>query len=192
VNPCVWSVRRSILVIFNVRARGQTGPYKRFFRAVNRLGKTVTKHLSIGVVFGMAVLASGTAAQAQRSERFGRVSTAGVQRGVAASPSGVTSVARQGGNRDVERGAARADSLHPYSGQTLAKMQSSASGVPRFSTQQETPTAEVPQVSRPRTYFPGMRPSRAVSQPVTLTARSTAIPMHICTPSRSMMMGGHR
>jgi hypothetical protein len=36
-----------------------------------------------------------------------------------------------------------------------------------------------------------MRPSLAIQQPVTLTARATGIP-HICTPSRSMMVGaGH-
>ena len=95
--------------------------------------------------------------------------------------------------RGLERTSAAADPLHPYSNQSMARLQASEPGEPRSTTQPE-PERIQPAPSQPqsRTYFPGMRAARAYQQPVTLTARSGGMPMHICTPSRSMaMMGGH-
>lgn len=159
----------------------------------------MTKHLRFSLVFVAVVLVNGVTLRAQGTGRFNRVSTAGVQRNAAYSSARVTSTARvantgrSSGNRANQESAIGADSRHPYSGQSLAQKQESNTGVPRFSTSQESAVVmpePIPQTP-PRTYFPGMRSARAIQQPVTLTARATGMP-HICTPSRSQMMGsGH-
>jgi hypothetical protein len=150
-------------------------------------------HWRIGVVFVLAVLGDGAALFAQDSGRFNRVTTPGVRRIAAPSPSRLTNVARTGRTAAVLRNSSEADSLRPYSTEALARMEASASRTPMSSTwrQESQPVVSLPvvQESRPRSYFPGMRPGLAVQQPVTLTARATFVP-HICTPSRSQMMGG--
>jgi hypothetical protein len=156
----------------------------------------MSNHWRIIGLFVLAILASGTAAHAQATARYNRVTTAGVQRNSASSSARLSNVARASSTARGVQGAAAtgSDALHPFSSQSMAQTQTSGSGVPRFSTQEEEP-APVRQLPQPQshTYFPSLRPARAIQQPVTLTARSTAIPMHICTPSRSMMMGGgHR
>ncbi len=149
--------------------------------------------VAILACFVLVLLAGGTEAQAQAAGRFNRVSTAGRPRSPVASPSRATNVARSGAARGLERTSATADPLHPFSNQAMARLQATEPGEPRSTTQAE-PERLQPPPSQPqsRTYFPGMRPARAYQQPVTLTARATGMPMHICTPSRSMAMaGGH-
>jgi hypothetical protein len=152
-------------------------------------------HRRISLVFVLAVLADGAAVFAQESGRFNRVMTPGVRRNAASSPSRQTNVARTGGTAAVVRMPSQADSLRPYSTEALAQMQARASGASRSSTwqQESQPVVSLPvvQESRPRSYFPGMRPALHPQQPVTLTARATFVP-HICTPSRTQMMGGGR
>ena len=161
-----------------------------FGRSEERTGDTMKNHLRIIQIFALAMLADGAAVQAQGTGRFNRVTTASVQRNASYSSARVTVAVRSGGNRGVEGSSFRADSLHPYSSQALAQTQSATAGVPRHSTSAE-PTVATPQPapSAPRTYFPGLRPARVIQQPVRLTARATGAG-HICTPSRSQMMGG--
>ena len=124
--------------------------------------------------------------------RFNRVTTPGVRQASAGVLPSVRSVARSGGAAAARGGIAITDSLRPYSSHAQAQFQGQTDGTPRSSTWRESPPAVAPQVIResaPHNYYPGLRPSRAIQQPVTLTARATGVP-HICTPSRSMMVGG--
>jgi hypothetical protein len=134
----------------------------------------------------------GAPVRAQPADRFYRVTTGTGQRNTDARSARLTSVARSGGASAVGRTTAQADVMHPYSSQALSRMQAGSSGVPRYSSQPEPQPVPAQPVSQSRrTYFPGMRAARAMQQPVTLTARASGIP-HICTPSRSLMMGGGR
>jgi hypothetical protein len=149
----------------------------------------------IFLIFVLPVLADGAAAQAQSQVdgRFNRVSTPGVRRTSAGTLPSVRSVARSGGTAAVGGGIAITDSLLPYSSHAQARLQGQTDGTPQSSTwREESRPAVAPQVntqSAPHNYYPGLRPSLAIQQPVTLTARATGVP-HICTPSRSMMVGG--
>ncbi len=148
-------------------------------RPANRLG------LCAGAAGGIG------SAVAQGTGSFNRVTTAGVRRGAASSTSRAASVARS----DATGRAAAATVFEPIRFVLTAaglrpEEEASTGGVPRYSTQQEPPVATREVVPQPqsRNYFPGMRASRAIQQPVTLTARSTGV-RHICTPSRSQMVG---
>ena len=149
----------------------------------------------ISLVFLLAVLADGTAAQAQSpvDGRFNRVTTPGVRRTSAGTSSSVRSVSRSGGIAAVAGASSQIDSLRPYSTQAQARIQGQSDGTPKGSTwRQESVPIVIPQVvteTAPHNYYPGMRSSRSIQQPVTLTARATGAP-HICIPSRSMMVGG--
>jgi hypothetical protein len=149
----------------------------------------------IFVIFVLPLLADGAAAQAQtRADgRFNRVTTPGVRRTSASTLPSVRSVARSVGNAAVGVASSRTDSLRPYSSQAQARIQGQTDGTPQGSTwREETVPVVAPQViteTPSHNYYPGMRPSLAIQQPVTLTARATGVP-HICTPSRSMMVGG--
>jgi len=146
----------------------------------------------ISVVVLLAVLGDGAAAYAQGNGHFNRVTTTAYSDG--RSSSTVNRVARAGGTSSTSRTVARADSLHPYSSQTLAQAQTPASQAPSNSSWAQEPQRPAAQPkaaapSRPRTYYPGLRPGLAVQQPVTLTAGVTGIPL-ICTPSRNHVMSG--
>ena len=149
----------------------------------------------ISLFFVLAILANGVAAQAQSQAdgRFNRVTTPGVRRASASTPSPVRSVSRSAAIAVASGAPSRSDSLRPYSNQSQARIQGQSVGTPQSSTwRQESVPVVAPQVvteSAPHNYYPGMRPSLAIQQPVTLTARATGVP-HICTPSRSMMVGG--
>jgi hypothetical protein len=149
----------------------------------------------ISLIFVLAVLADGAAAQAQSQVegRFNRVTTTGVRRSSASTSSGVRSVSRSGGIAAVGGAPSRTDSLRPYSSRAQARTQGQSDGTPQGSTwREETVPVVAPQViteTLSHNYFPGMRPSLAIQQPVTLTARATGVP-RICTPSRSIMVGG--
>jgi hypothetical protein len=149
----------------------------------------------ISVVFVLTVLADGAVAQAQSQAdaRFNRVTTTGVRRAPATTSTRSRSVARSGANATASGALSRTDSLRPYSSQAQARLQGQSDGTPQSSTWREEPVPVAsPQVvteTPSRNYYPGMRPSLAIQQPVTLTARATGVP-HICTPSRSMMVGG--
>jgi hypothetical protein len=149
----------------------------------------------ISLVFVLVILADGAAARAQSQAdgRFNRVITTGARRASAPTSAHTRSVARSGASATVSGALSRADSLRPYSSQAQARLQGQSDGTPQSSTWREEPVPVVaPQVvteTPSRNYYPGMRPSLAIQQPVTLTARATGVP-HICTPSRSMMVGG--
>jgi hypothetical protein len=149
----------------------------------------------ISLVFVLVILADGAAAcaQSQADARFNRVTTIGVRGAPATTAVRTRSVARSGANATVSGALSRTDSLRPYSSQAQARLQSQSDGTPQSSTSREQAVPVVaPQVvtaTPSRNYYPGMRPSLAIQQPVTLTARATGVP-HICTPSRSMMVGG--
>ena len=106
------------------------------------------------------------------------------------STSRATSVARSDATAGAAAPTASADSLRPYSSQPSARARHRLPACPaiRLRHEQPVPTREVVPQPRSRNYFPGMRASRAIQQPVTLTARSTGV-RHICTPSRSQMIG---
>jgi hypothetical protein len=91
----------------------------------------------------------------------------------------------------VERSSAASDVMHPFGGTAASSNRASGSGVPLSSTQPEP--VEEPRVAQPRShnYFPGMRPARAMQQPVRLTAQGPGMLPHVCTPSRSAMIGAH-
>jgi hypothetical protein len=146
--------------------------------------------LRISLIFALALLADGTCAFAQGTASFHRVTTSGARATPGSSTSRATSVARPDANRRPAAPTAGADSLRRYSSQPSAQGGASTGGVPRYSTQSEqpVPTREVVPQPGSRNYFPGMRASRAIQQPVTLTARSAGV-RHICTPSRSQMVG---
>jgi hypothetical protein len=148
-------------------------------------------HLRISLVFALALLGDAASVYAQGNERFTRVTTAGARRTGVSASSRAQSVARSDGTGRVAARAINTDSLSPYTTQSQIRTEGSSSGVPRYSTRQEQPVAtrEVVPQSQSRSYFPGMRSARAIQQPVTLTARTTGA-RHICTPSRSGMMGG--
>jgi hypothetical protein len=149
----------------------------------------------ISLIFALVILADGATAQAQSQAdgRFNRVTTMGVRRSSASAPSSLRSVSRSGGTAAVGGASSRTDSLRPYSSQAQARIQGRSDGTSQGSTWREEPVPVVaPQViteTPSHNYFPGMRPSLAIQQPVTLTARATGVP-HICTPSRSMTVGG--
>ncbi len=149
----------------------------------------------ISLIFVLAALADGATAQAQTraDARFNRVTTPGVRQTSAGTLPSVRSVARSGARTAAVRGGiAIPDSLRPYSSHAQARIQGQTDGTPQASTWQESPPVVAPQVIResaPHNYYPGLRPSRAIQQQVTLTARAGGVP-HICTPSRSMMVGG--
>jgi hypothetical protein len=142
--------------------------------------------LRISLIFALALLADGTYAFAQGTASFHRVTTGGARGTTGSSTSRATSVARSDANRKPAAPTAGADSLRRYSSPPSA----STGGVPRYSSQSEqpVPTREVVPQPGSRNYFPGMRASRTIQQPVTLTARSAGV-RHICTPSRSQMLG---
>jgi hypothetical protein len=144
----------------------------------------------IGLVFVLVMLADSGFAFAQGTGRFNRVTTAGDRRGAASSLPRAASVARSNVPQRAAMATAFDDSLRPYSNRSSARGEAPAGGVPRYSTEPEQPMANREVIPQPqsRDYFPGMRASRAIQQPVTLTARSTGVP-HICTPSRSQMLG---
>ena len=146
--------------------------------------------LRIGLVFVLALLADSSSVLAQGTGSFNRVTTAGVRRGAAYSISRATSVARADATPRAAGAASFDDSLRPYSNRVSARGDAPTGGVSRYSTLLEQPVATREVVPRPqsRNYFPGMRPSRVIQQPVTLTARSTGV-RHICTPSRSQTVG---
>ena len=148
-------------------------------------------HLRISLVFALALLGDAAFVSAQGSGSFNRLTTAGDRRTPVSSLSRPASVARSDGSRRLAATALSDDSLRPYSSQASIRSQGSTPGVPRYSTRQEQPVAtRVVQGPPPeRNYFPGMRSGRAFQQPVTLTAGSTGM-RHICTPSRSQMIGG--
>jgi hypothetical protein len=145
-------------------------------------------HLRISLVFALALLGDAVSLYAQGSGNFNRVTTAGARRIAASSSSRATSVARSNGTGRVAATTLNMDSLSPYTSQSQIRTDGSSSGVPRYSTRQElpVPAREVVPEPQSRSYFPGMRPARAIQQPVTLTAGAR----HICTPSRAGMMGG--
>jgi hypothetical protein len=150
-------------------------------------------HLPFSLVFALALLGDATSLYAQARGSFNRVATAGARGSTAASPSSssrATSVGRSDGSRTVVATAIDRDTLSPYTTQSRFRTQGSGSGVPQYSTRQEQPVAtrEVIPQAQSRTYFPGMRSARAIQQPVTLTAGVTGA-RHICTPSRSRIMG---
>ncbi|HEX3450922.1 MAG TPA: hypothetical protein VHS97_21890 [Isosphaeraceae bacterium] len=151
----------------------------------------------LSLFFVLAVLANGAAAQAQSQTdgRFNRVTTTGGRRATTNTSSQVRSVARSAGRTGAVGGpSARTDSLRPHI-EAQARIQGQSVGTPQSSTWRQVPEPPVaPPVvteSRSHNYYPGMRPSLAIQQPVTMTARATGIP-HICTPSRSMMVGAGR
>jgi hypothetical protein len=156
------------------------------------LGRSMRNHWRITLVLALAVLGAGVAANAQESSRFNRVTTPGVRRNIPSTSPGGPRVARSAGMQAVVATSFRADSLRPYSALARAQTQASGSGVPQSSTwQQESRPVVAPEVvqepPQARSYFPGMRSSRFIQQPVTLTARSGG---HICTPCRAQMIGG--
>jgi hypothetical protein len=157
---------------------------------------SMKSYQQFSLFFVLAVLADGAAAQAQSQAdgRFNRVTTTGVRRAATSTSSQVRSVARSAGSGAVGGSSARTDSLRPHS-EAQARIQGQSVGTPQSSTWRQVPEPPVaPPVvteSRSHNYYPGMRPSLAIQQPVTMTARATGIP-HICTPSRSMMVGAGR
>jgi hypothetical protein len=161
----------------------------------NLASAMMRSHQLISLAFVLTVVANGAAAQAQSQAdgRFNRVTTAGVRRATTSTSSQMRSVSRSGRTAAVGGATSRTDSLLPYSSQARARLQGLSDGTPQFSTSREEAVPVVsPQVvtaTPSRNYYPGMRPSLAIQQPVTLTARATGVP-HICTPSRSMMVGG--
>jgi len=147
----------------------------------------------ISLIVLLAVLGDGAAVYAQGSGHFHRVTTT-AQTGARSSSNG-NRVAQEGGTSTGSRMVARADSLRPYSAQTLAQAQASDSQAPRGSSWEQEPQrpaaeprAAAPQ--RPHTYYPGMRSGLAVQQPVRLTARAGYLPQTCCTPSRSHVLAG--
>lgn len=148
-------------------------------------------HLRISLVLALALLGDAVSVYAQGSGSFNRVTTAGARRTAASYSSRATSVARSDATGRVAATTLGTDSLSPYTSQSQFRTEGPSSGVPRYSTRQEQPVATREVVPQPqsRTYFPGMRAARAVQQPVTLTARTTGA-RHVCTPSRSGIMGG--
>jgi hypothetical protein len=145
-------------------------------------------HLRISLVFVLALLGDVASVYAQGSGSFNRVTTAGARRTPASSLARPTSAARSDGDRRLVATTFTDDSLRPYSSQSSARTQGSTAGVPRYSTQQQQeqqPVATREAAPQSRNYFPGMRSGRAIQQPVTLTGVR-----HICTPSRSQMIGG--
>jgi hypothetical protein len=144
--------------------------------------------LRIGVLFAVAVVVDSSFAVAQGTGSFNRVTTAGVRRGAAPSTSRAANVARSNPTPGVAGAAAYDDSLRPYSNRPSVRGDAPTGGVPRHSTQPEQPVAKREVIPQSRGYFPGMRASRVIQQPVTLTARSAGV-RHICTPSRSQMVG---
>jgi hypothetical protein len=158
---------------------------------------SMKSYQQFSLFFVLAVLAGGAAAQAQSQAdgRFNRVTTTGGGRASTSTSSQVRSVARSAGIGAAGGPSARTGSLRPPSSQAQARIQGQSDGTPQSSTwrQVSEPAVAPPVVteSRSHNYYPGMRPSLAIQRPVTLTARATGIP-HICTPSRSMMVGaGH-
>jgi hypothetical protein len=149
------------------------------------------------LAFTLMLLSDGVAANAQESGYFNRVATPGVRRNAVPLSSSGASVARSARPQGVARTSLPGDSHRPYSTQALAQIQTTAAGVPRHSTWQQAAQPEVIREVAPqpqaRSYFPGMRASRAIQQPVTLTARFGGAP-HICTPSRGQVIsaGHHR
>ncbi len=115
---------------------------------------------------------------------FGRVTTSS---STPARTASTTSSARSGA-APVAPISIREDSLRPYSERA---MQDSLAGssVPRGSSWRNEPAPV--QQAQPRvqshTYFPGMRPGRAVQSPVTYTSRPFMMGNR-CTPSRSMSL----
>jgi hypothetical protein len=157
---------------------------------------SMKSYQQFSLFFVLAVLANGAAAQAQSQTdgRFNRVTTTGTRRASTSTSSQVRSVARSAGSGAVGGSSARTDSLRPHS-EAQARIQGQSVGTPQSSTWRQVPKPAVaPPVvteSRSHNYYPGMRPSLAIQQPVTMTARATGIP-RICTPSRSMMVGAGR
>jgi hypothetical protein len=167
-----------------------------YARRSSNVPSTVMKsYRRISLIFMLAALADGATAQAQTraDSRFNRVTTPGVRRTSATTPSSIRSVARSGGIAAVGGASSTIDALRPYSSHVQAQNQGQTDGTPQSSTwREQSVPAVAPQVvteSAPHNYYPGMRASRAIQQPVTLTARTAGVP-HICTPSRSMMVGG--
>jgi hypothetical protein len=161
-------------------------------RASNRLGKTMKNHLRVSLVFALAMSGSAGSLCAQMTANFSRVTTsATVRRTPSAPTSRVLGVTRGAENTRVAMTSASTGALGRYSSQ-VGRTEASTSGVPRYSSSQEQPIATREIVPQPqsRNYFPGMRASRTMQQPVTLTARTTMGGPGICTPSRSHMMGG--
>jgi hypothetical protein len=148
-------------------------------------------HLPFSLVLALTLLGDGASLYAQGRGNFNRVTTAGARRTESPSSRVVASAARSDSTRMVAATSFGTESLRPYASQSLFQTEGSGAGVPRYSTQQEQPAATRQAVSQSQShnYFPGMRPARAIQQPVGLTARSTGV-RHICTPSRSQMMGG--
>jgi hypothetical protein len=189
VTSCVpGSLGHNEVIRFRVLVRSvrTTG----FRRAVIGQDETMRYNLRIGLIFAAALLADSGSAFAQGTGSFSRVTTAGVRRSPASSTSAGASVAGSSSARRAAAATANDDSLRRYSSRPAAGQAASTGGVPRYSTQQEPPVATREVIAQPqsRNYYPGMRASRAIQQPVTLTARSTGV-RHICTPSRSQMVG---
>ena len=145
--------------------------------------------LRIGLVFAVALLADSAFRCRAGDRKFNRVTTGGVRRG-SAPP-----VIERGERRpfDATRRAAAAtsdaDPLRPYSSRPAGRVRRRLAvcpGIQLSSRRRWQPAKSFHPQSR--NYFPGMRASRAIQQPVTLTARSTGV-RHICTPSRSQMVG---
>ncbi len=142
-------------------------------------------HQTIGVIVALAVLGNVSAAYAQTAGGFNRVTTVG-QNGGAAGQSSRTAMAR----------GSRADSLRPYRARALAESQMKKSQGPRTSSWQQEPMRV--QVSRPQpvataaqshNYYPTLRASLAVQQPVSLTASSGFIPFQACTGGAALASG---
>ena len=126
------------------------------------------------------------AARGPNSGYFGRVATSSAPTSRARTASSTRS-----GAAPVAPISIREDSLHPYSERAIQDS-IGGSSVPRGSSWRNEP-APIPSVQRAQpgsqshSYFPGMRPGRAVQSPVTYTSRPFMMGGR-CTPSRSMSL----
>ena len=140
----------------------------------------------------LVVTGHGAAAYAQGSGHFNRVTTTAFYDARTGSTAYHAERAGEGATRSCT--VARAEFLRPYSSRTLNQNRSSASHVSAGSSWENEPQSTATKVnliarSRPRTYYPSMRPGLAIQQPVTLTAQAIVFGP-TCTCSRNSPMSG--
>jgi hypothetical protein len=175
-------------------------------------GDSMKSFCGIILIAGLAPLWNAASVSAQTNDRFHRVTTIARRdprttdtrdiENRSASARGMRPVSRLSRVALASRGSAATSSvsesglLDHYTARAETELQNRESNGGRYSTwrQAHEPLPMSPQPAAPprsHTYYPGMRSGVALSQPVTLTARSSMFyPGICCSASRSQAMNG--